>query len=80
MPVFDCPNRTTTSRELAVISTCCMIEQGVLPDPGGWEDQAHSLVRAYPVVMNEVRLWREEARKQARKAAEQAARQKQRSG
>lgn len=70
MSIFDCPNRTTTNRERGIINACGMIESGVLPDPGGWEDQAATLVRAYPLVMFQVNRWREVAREKARKDAE----------
>lgn len=56
--LFRCPNQLATRRELDAVSAVLLVEQGVLPDPGGWQDQAETFVRAYPLLAKEIAGWR----------------------
>jgi len=42
-----------------------LCELGVLPDAGGWADQAASFVQAYPIVSNEIARTRAKAQQQS---------------
>lgn len=53
-----------------------MTQVGVLPEAGGWFDQAHTWVVVWPIVMREVHKWQEVARERAAKAAQQKAKSK----
>lgn len=64
-----CPNQLVTRRELEIVQACALVEQGHLPDAGGWQDQAATWVQAYPLVMQEVQHWRGVAREIAMKRA-----------
>lgn len=65
MPVHRCPNKLVTRRELEAVTAAAMVEQGVLPDEGGWQDQPATFTAAWPLLMEEINHWREARRKQA---------------
>lgn len=72
IPYFRCPNKLVTQREIEAVVAVARIETGILPDAGGWTDQAHTFVSAYPLIAQEIERWREKAaEKQRRKAQEQ---------
>jgi hypothetical protein len=54
-----------------LIAACIRTENGTLPDPGGWDDQAATFTQLWPIAMREVAHWRsyhqEQAAKRARK-------------
>lgn len=54
-----------TARLRDVLAAAAMVEVGVLPDLGGWQDQAHTFVQAYPIAANEIAAARERAHEQA---------------
>jgi hypothetical protein len=60
-----CPNQLATRREMDIVTACGLTEQGVLPDPGGWQDQSATFTAAWPIVMHEIRRWRQLAQKLA---------------
>lgn len=64
-PVWRCPNAIATPRERSVLQAALMVEHGVLPDPGGWLDQAHVFVQAYPIACAEIARWREKHHEEA---------------
>ena len=76
VPIFRCPNALVTRRELNVITACFQTEQGVLPDAGGWQDQAATFTAAWPLVMHEIAYWRGVAREQAMREAERKGKQR----
>lgn len=61
IPQSECPHRVVTERELGLIAAFAMVENGVLPDPGGWNDQAATFVSAYPFGAREIHSYRERA-------------------
>lgn len=67
VPIRRCPNRLVTARERGAVMAAAQVELGILPDAGGWLDQAHTFVQAYPLLAQEIERWREYAREQARK-------------
>ncbi len=73
VPFYRCPYKLATRRELDCVMACVQIEHGLLPDPGGWQDQAATFTAAWPYVMNEVSRWREIAREQAMRDSERNA-------
>ncbi|MBL8752272.1 MAG: hypothetical protein JNK15_03140 [Planctomycetes bacterium] len=46
-----------------------LVEIGVLPDPGGWQDQAHTFVQAFPIARAELARHREAEMEDARRKA-----------
>lgn len=58
IPIRKCPNKLVGRREIDMVMACAMTEQGILPDPGGWEDQAATFTSAWPLVMREIHHWR----------------------
>ena len=64
-----CPNKMATSKHLELVAAVEMVEQGILPDPGGWQDQASLFVQAYPLVASEVAKMRNSIQEQATKKA-----------
>jgi hypothetical protein len=52
------PNKLASEHERDAIAAASMAESGVLPDAGGWQDQAHTFVQAYPVAFREIYNWR----------------------
>jgi len=67
VPIYRCPNKLVTQRHLDAISAANLVEHGILPDPGGWQDQANTFVRAFPLLCNEVNYWRRHAADMAAK-------------
>lgn len=65
VPIFRCPNQLVKRAHLDYVTACVMTERGILPDAGGWQDQPATFLAAFPIVMDEVRRWREIARKKA---------------
>lgn len=66
MPVHRCPNALVDDNCRATLRAALMAEQsGVLPDSGGWQDQAATFVQAFPVAQQEIRHWQEVARRKA---------------
>lgn len=58
IPMHRCPNVLATRREFDAITAAALVEHGVLPDEGGWQDQPNTFVRAYPLLMQEIQHWR----------------------
>ena len=52
--IHRCPNTMATKKHVELVGAIMMVEQGILPDPGGWQDQATLFVQAYPLIANEV--------------------------
>ena len=69
VPIFRCPNKLVTNREIDVIAAAAMVERGVLPDPGGWNDQASTFVQAFPFLTREFAHWQRVHQEQAAKKA-----------
>ena len=76
IPIHRCPNQLVTDAELECVNACFRTEQGVLPDPGGWQDQAAMFTQAWPLVMHEIAHWREVARDRAIADAERKAKRR----
>lgn len=70
IPILRCPRKTVTQQHLDTITAAALVEQGVLPDRGGWQDQPATFVRAYPICAREIAHWRAYHREQAAKKAE----------
>ncbi len=70
VPIFRCPHALATARERDVLMAASLVEQGMLPDPGGWQDQAATFVEAFPLATNEIAHWREVRRELAQRQAE----------
>lgn len=67
MPVHRCPNKLADERTREVLMAATMVENGVLPEGGGWRDQAATFVQLYPLAMAEVRHWQDVRIEQERK-------------
>lgn len=72
--VHRCPHALATPALVDVVQTVALAEQGILPDVGGWVDQATTWVQAFPVVSNEIARTR--ARKQEQAAKRQQSKQR----
>lgn len=55
--VHRCPNQIADDRLREVLMAAGMVEQGILPEGGGWRDQAATFVEIYPLALSEVRHW-----------------------
>lgn len=60
-----CPGALVSSREIDAIRAVFAVEHGVLPDAGGWMDQAATFVDSYPLIARLIAHWREVAIKEA---------------
>lgn len=69
VPMHRCPNVLATARERDLVAAALQVENGLLPDPGGWQDQAATFVQAYPLLAQEIAQWRERIHDQAMRAA-----------
>lgn len=69
MPVFRCPQKLATARHRDVLLAALRVESGILPDPGGWQDQANTFVEAFPIAQAEIASWRAKHDELARKRA-----------
>lgn len=69
VPVRRCPNSQVTRRELDMINAAVLAERGMLPDAGGWQEQAATFVRAYPIAAREIAHWTSVHHKVAMQAA-----------
>jgi hypothetical protein len=69
MPVHRCPNAVLDQAHFDVVSAVAMVERGVLPDAGGWQDQAAVFVSAFGLVTREIENWREVHREKAMRDA-----------
>jgi hypothetical protein len=67
VPVRRCPNKLVTRRELDMVTAAALVENGVLPDVGGWQDQSATFTAAWPIVMHEINHWRDVRRRNAMK-------------
>lgn len=67
MPIFRCPQKLATRRERDCVQAAAMVEHGILPDEGGWQDQTATFVAAYPICAHEIQHWRRVAQELASK-------------
>lgn len=71
IPFHRCPHKLATREFIDVVQSVALVEQGVLPDEGGWFDQATTFVQAFNMVSNEIQRTRarlaEQAQQRARK-------------
>jgi len=66
-----CPHALATRKHIDVVQTVALVEQGVLPEPGGWFDQPTTWVQAFSLVSNEMQRTRARIQEQATKRARQ---------
>lgn len=52
-----CPNQIADDRMRDILAAAGMVECGVLPQDGGWRDQAATFVEIYPLALKEIRHW-----------------------
>lgn len=70
--VHRCPNVLVTDRERAAVRAVVMvIDQGLLPDPGGWMQQSATFVAAFPLLSKLIADHRVRIEKEALRRAEQ---------
>lgn len=67
IPQLRCPNSLELRNELDIVSSVALVEQGVLPSPGGWDDQSAQFVAAHPIVASEIGKQRQAAMERAQK-------------
>lgn len=58
VPLHRCPKAMLDGTEQDTIEAAAQVELGILPDPGGWQDQPHKFVVAWPLAMREIQHWR----------------------
>jgi len=71
IPHHRCPNSQVKPEHLAMVSAVALVEQGVLPASGGWDDQSAAFVEAHPIVASEISKAREAAMDRAQRKARQ---------
>lgn len=55
---FDrCPEAVLTRADRMFVQAAARVESGILPDDGGWMDQAATFVAGYPLVAQEIARW-----------------------
>jgi len=67
VPIYRCPRSVATTGLLDVVQLTVLTDNGILPDTGGWQDQATTFVQAYPVVSQEIARTRAHLQEQAMK-------------
>lgn len=72
---FRCPNALLTRNDVEAVRAAAMVEVGILPDTGGWMDQACTFVQAFTLIARQSAFWKERERENERR---KAARQQQR--
>ena len=72
MRIYRCPNAEVDPVALEVCDAASMLEQGVLPMPGGWLDQAATGWDAIKLALSERAAYEERAEEAARRRAERA--------
>lgn len=70
-PIHRCPHALVEPVHFEVLRDSARAEQGILPEAGGWIDQANCFTQAWPIAMQELNHWREVARERASRQAEQ---------
>lgn len=68
---FRCPNVLLTPAAMEAVRAAAMVEVGILPDAGGWMDQAYTFVRAFPVIAKQAAFWKDREAESARRKAQQ---------
>lgn len=72
LPILRCPNKIVTQTETDLIIGAMLVEHGVMPDQGGWQDQPATWTQAYQVAVREIAHWRAEHQRVAMRNHEQA--------
>ena len=54
-----------TRRSFDALNAAMLVDKGVLPEPGGWQDQPATFVAAYPYIAREIAHWTDVHRKVA---------------
>ena len=58
VPLYDCPNRVIRPEHRAMVEAVSMIRNhGILPDAGGWSDQAAMVSQCFGIVSSELAQW-----------------------
>lgn len=65
VPYHRCPNVLVNQPMLEMVSAVALVEHGVLPEPGGWNDQASTFCQAHPIVASRIGHEREAAMQKA---------------
>lgn len=65
----DCPRRRVGAAHFAAIDAIVQMEFGILPAAGGMEDQAATFVEAFPLLLGELKHWRDVAQEVAQQRA-----------
>lgn len=68
--IHRCPNQIADERCRTALTAASMVENGVLPESGGWQDQPAKFVQAFPLMMRELRHWSDVGAEIDRKNAE----------
>jgi hypothetical protein len=63
-------------QHIELLRDCVRVEHGVLPDAGGWTDQAALFTQAWPLVTRELQHWRQVAAEQAQREARDKAKRR----
>ena len=65
--IRECPFRLIEPKHSHAIIAALQMENGILPAPGAWLDQAATFVDAWPALANEIGHWRQKAHERANK-------------
>jgi hypothetical protein len=59
--LYRCPHAMVGEREFDLVMLAQHVEQGRLPDPGGWLDQSATFAAVFPTLLREIASWRAKA-------------------
>lgn len=72
IPIRRCPNTLVEDVHGDILTAAALVEHGILPDPGAWQDQAATFCQVYGVALREINFYRALAQERANKQAEAA--------
>ncbi len=59
--LYRCPNAMVGDHEFDLVMLAQHVEQGRLPDAGGWLDQSATFCAVFPTLLREIAAWRQKA-------------------
>lgn len=75
-PIFRCPHAIVGQQHYELLRDCVRVENGILPDAGGWTDQAACFTAAWPIAQQEIQHWRQVAQERAARESREKAKQR----
>lgn len=67
--IHTCPRKLIQPIHTEMVMATLRVEEGILPDQGGWNDQSATFCRAYEVCIAEIHHWRAVWRKKQQRGS-----------